>query len=154
VKKPLVYILVAALLVTVAIFLRGREQQRPATPEAAVNAFFEAAARGDDRAYLDLVAGPLRAALEETRSGVGPEKFRQGLKDSATGLKGLAITAGRDAPPDQVALDVELVFADRNERQRMLLVPQGAAWVIVSMSAASGQKPAIPYGTPVYGSQP
>lgn len=152
-RKWVVYILVAALLATAAILLRGRDR-RPETPEATVNTFFEAAARGDDGTYLDLAAGPLRAGLQETRSQLGAEKFRKGLVDSMAGMKGLAIAAGRDAPPGQVALDVEIVFADRNERQRILLGPRGRGWEIVSISAASGQKPAIPYGTPVFGPSP
>ena len=152
-SKKAVAIGVALALVVVAIVLRGRVT-RPATPEATINALFEAAARGDDGTYMGLISGALRKSLEETRSQVGAEKFRRNLRDSVAGLKGLAVSAGRDAPPGQVALDVELVFADRNERQRILLASEGTGWVIVALSAGSGQKPRVPYGTPVYGDQP
>ena len=46
--------------------------------------------------------------------------------------------------------DVEIVFADRNERQRMLLVPERGGWAIASLEQAQMLKPPIPYGTPVF----
>ena len=87
-----------------------------------------------------------------------------GCGRSPAGIKGLAKTRGDDAslafpsvgqlrvPPNgrAVALDVELVFADRNERQRMLLVPQGNGWVITSIDTAQVIEPPVRYGTPVF----
>ena len=55
-----------------------------------------------------------------------------------------------DAPDGAVALDVDIVFADRNENQRILLAPKGNGRVIVSIDAALMSKPPVPYGTPVF----
>ena len=101
-------------------------------------------------AYLRLVSGELRETLENTRAQMGAEVFRENLQRSATGIKGLAITRAPGSPSGQAVLDVEIVFADRNEGQRMLLSQEGAGWVITSMEAAIMVKPPIPYGTPVF----
>jgi hypothetical protein len=149
VKQRIVLAAVVILLVAVGLALRSRDRAA-ATPEAAINAWFDAAARGDDRACLALVSGTLRASLEETRSQLGAEAFRKGLQVSMTGIKGFAVTAAGGATANVAAFDVDLVFSDRNERQRMLLTPQGGGWVIASISKADARKPAIPYGTPVF----
>jgi len=49
-----------------------------------------------------------------------------------------------------VALDLEIVFADRNQRQRMLLERTRGGWAIRAIEAAEMVKPPIPYGTPVF----
>jgi len=149
VKQRIVLVAVAVLLVAAGLALRNRDRAA-ATPEAAINAWFDAAARGDDKACLALVAGTLRASLEETRTQLGAEAFRKSLQVSMAGIKGFAVTAAGGATTDAAAFDVDLVFADRNERQRMLLAPQGGAWAITSISKADARKPAIPYGTPVF----
>ena len=127
------------------------------TPEAAIDAFFDAAGRGDDAAYLRLTSGRLRESLESARSELGVEAFRDHLRQSAAGIKGLAKTRGDDDPSagdtasgDTAAIDVELVFADRNERQRILLALEGSRWVITSIDTARRIEPEIPYGTPVF----
>lgn len=148
-KKWGLQILVVILLVALAIFLRNRERL-PETPEETVSELFTAASEGNDRAYLRLLTGELRKSLEHDRSQAGDEAFRQGLRRSAAGIKGLAVTRAGDAPGDMVALDVEIVFADRNERQRMLLEPKRGGWAIVSIEQANMLKPPIPYGTPVF----
>jgi hypothetical protein len=129
--------------------LRNRDQL-PATPEAAVSALFDAASRGDDAIYLKLLAGDLRRSLEDSRSQMGVEAFRKGLKQSTAGLKAVA-TSAAGATGDQTLLDVDLVFADRNERQSIALAPKDNGWQVVSISAAVFQKPDVLYGTPVFG---
>ncbi len=130
----------------------GRSASPGRTPEAAVDEFFDAAAHGDDAAYLRLTSGELRESLESARSELGADEFRNSLRRSAAGIKGLAKTRSDDASlaGPSVALDVELVFADRNERQRMLLVPQGNGWVITSIGTAQTIQPPVRYGTPVF----
>ncbi|KPJ72130.1 MAG: hypothetical protein AMK72_13450 [Planctomycetes bacterium SM23_25] len=133
-----------------SVFSPAGNEARPETPEAAVTALYKAAERGQDDVYLDLVSGDLRRSLLSAREQLGAEAFRESLRRSAAGIKGLAVTRGDQASPDLVALDVELVFADRNERQRVLASPQGNTWVITSMGPVEMTKPAIPYGTPVF----
>lgn len=130
----------------------GRSPKAGRTPEAAVDEFFDAAARGDDQAYLRLTSGRLRESLSSARSELGVEAFRDNLRRSAAGIKGLAKARGNDASSADgtMVLDVELVFADRNERQRMLLIPKGNGWVITSIEPARVVQPSIPYGTPVF----
>lgn len=148
-KKWSLRIAVLVALVAAAFLLRARHRL-PDTPKAAVSAFFDAAARGDDRAYLRLASGELRNSLENTKAQLGTPKFQESLRRSAAGIKGLAVTRTGGAPADFVAVDVEIVFADRNERQRMLLAPQGSGWTIASIEAAERVEPPIPYGTPVF----
>ena len=147
--KWIAHVIVLAALAAGALLLRNRDQ-RPDTPEATLSAFFDAAGRGDDASYLRLAGGALARSLEETRREQGPAAFREQLRRSNAGLKGLAVSRAADAPSDGVALSLELVFADRVERQRALLVPQGAGWAITSLTTATHQKPAVPYGTPVF----
>lgn len=151
-KKRAFQIGVAAVLVALAFVLRGR-QDLPETPEATVSAFFDAAGRGDEDAYLRLVTGELRKSLTQTRAQMGSEAFRKDLVRSAANIKGLAVTRSENAPAGSVAIDVELVFADRNERQRMILQQDGGGWVITSIEPAVGVNPPIPYGTPVFQEQ-
>ena len=148
-KKPILPILVVVLLIAAALTLRGRGRL-PDTPEKAVTEFFAAASEGDDRAYLRLLTGELRDSLESVRSQSGVDAFRESLRRSATGIKGLAVTRADETGADRVALDVEIVFADRNERQRMLLVLQRGGWAITDVQQAQMVKPPIPYGTPVF----
>jgi len=152
VKKRALQIAVVLALIALAFALRGRGHL-PQTPEDAVSAFFDAAGNGDDDAYLRCVFGTLRESLKHTRAQVGVEAFRKDLRRSASGIKGLAITRSDNATPAQVALDVEIVFADRNENQRMFLLQESDGWVITSIEPAITVKPPIPYGTPVFEEQ-
>lgn len=152
-KKWALHAGVVAALVAIALLLRSRDRL-PETPEAAVSAFFDAAGRGDDAGYLRLVSGPLRTSLEDARSQLGAEGFRESLRRTSAGLKGVAASRGADAPPGQVVVEVELVFADRIERQRMGLAEKGTGWAIQSITTTSMIKPAVPYGTPVFDERP
>ena len=144
-------IAVVAALVAIALALRGREDPLPETPEAAVSAFFDVASRGDVDAYFAMTAKDLRRSLENTRKQLGAKAFCDNLKKSAAGIKGIAVTRRSDAAEGCVALDVELVFVDRNERQKVLLEKRGSGWAIKSLGAVRSFKPPIPYGTPVFG---
>jgi len=149
-KKRALQVLVAAALVAAAFALRDGGRRLPETPEAAVKALFDAAGRGDEEAYLRLLSGELRKSLRHTRAQLGAEGFRESIQRSAAGIKGVAVTRSGEGPPGLVALDVEIVFADRNERQRLLLCQEGSGWVITSIGPAQMIKPSIPYGTPVF----
>jgi hypothetical protein len=152
VKKWVLHAGVIAALVLLALALR-RGDRRPETPEAAVAAFFEAAGRGDDALYLRLASGKLRASLDSTRSQLGVAAFRESLRRTAAGMKGLAISRG-DSVPDRVVLDVELVFNDRIERQQMCLAADDAGWMIESITGTNTVKPPVAYGSPVFEEEP
>jgi hypothetical protein len=153
VKQRLVQIGVVVALVAAAVLLRNRDRL-PQTPEEAVSAFFDAAGKGDAAAYLRLATGELAKSLGETRAQLGAEGFRSSIQASVKGVKGFAVARSANAPPERVALEVDIVFSDRNERQRMLCAPQGNGWLISAIEAARMVKPAIPYGTPVYEEPP
>jgi len=153
VKTWTLRITVALALVAAAFLFRGR-QRLPETPEAAVTALFDAAGKGDDRAYLELVGGELSKSLENTRKELGAAAFRESLRRSNTGMKGLAVTRAADSPPGMVAMSVELVFADRIDRQRMILTETTAGWTITAIEAVRLVKPPVPYGTPVFEEPP
>lgn len=148
-KKWLLPAGVIAGLAVLAFVLR-RGDRLPETPEAAVAAFFEAAGRGDDALYLRLTSGSLRASLEDTRSQLGAAAFRESLQRTAAGMKGLAASRGAEGSEGRVVLDVELVFADRIERQQMSLAPKGTGWTIESITGTNMIKPPVAYGTPVF----
>ena len=151
-SKRAIQIGCVAAVIVVALLLRGRGPggPLPETPEAAVNAFLDAAGRGDDEAYLNLLDDELRASLERTRSEVGVETFRQNLQRSAAGIKGLAITRPGDDLDETVTLDVELTFLTRKEQQRIVLAPRRGGWVITTLGTSVPVTPTIPYGTPVF----
>ena len=149
-KKRAVQIVCVAGVVVLAVLLRGRKggagRELAPTPEAAVNAMFDAAEKGDDEAYLALTGGELERQLRGTRSQEGAEAFREDLRRSAAGIKGLGVSRADGAPVGTVALDVEI-----NERQRYMAAPADGGWVITAISAAATTRPSIPYGTPVFG---
>ncbi len=147
-------IALAVALAAVALIFRSGQQSLPATPEDTVTALFDAAGRGDDQAYLSLTAGTLRTSLESTRSELGAEAFRDRIRKSAAGVKGLATRRGSMTAGGGLTLHVELVYADRNERQQMTLVEQSGGWAITAMGAADSAKPPVPYGTPVFEEPP
>jgi len=168
VKTRLAQVGLVAALIVAALLLRSRDRL-PGTPEEAVNALFDAASRGDDAAYLRLTTGPLLSSLESTRSQMGSRAFRETLRRSATGLKGLAVmraagpTGAAGNPPagppaqsdgEAAVIDVDLVFADRNERQRVTLLAQGEGWLVKSLDTAQMTQPSIAYGTPVFETAP
>jgi hypothetical protein len=142
-------LLLAIALITAAVLLRGRGRL-PETPEDAVSALFDAAERGDAAGYLRLLSGDLKTSVESTRSQLGSEGFAENLRLSVRGIKSFAISRAGSAPPDTAALEVELVFVDRNELQRFVLVQQNGGWAITALDKAQMRKPPVPYGTPVF----
>jgi hypothetical protein len=122
----------------------------PPAPDDAVNRLFQAAQRGDAPAYLATVTGELRSALESTQSQIGAEAFATSLRESAAGIKGFAVSPAGESTPDRAELDVELVFSDRNERQRFVLLRQSGGWLVARIDKADTVKPPIPYGAPVF----
>jgi hypothetical protein len=148
-KRRVLQVVVVLGLAALAFTLRRRDDL-PKTPEDTAFAFFAAASNGDDDAYLKLASGELGASLRYAREQVGVETFRRNLRRSASGIKGLAVTRGNDPPPGFVALNLEIVFADRNERQQMLLAKEGNGWVITAIDSSVTTKPSVAYGTPVY----
>ena len=148
-KRLAVPVLLAIALAAAAIAMRGKGRL-PDTPEGAVRAFFAAAQDGDAAAYLSLLSGPMKGSFEETQSQLGGAAFSGKLRDTVAGLKGFAVSRATDTADDRATLDVELVFADRSQRQRFALVRESRGWLIAAIDRAEVEKPAAPYGSPVY----
>ena len=96
------------------------------------------------------MTGTLRSSFESTQSQIGAEAFAASLRESVAGMKGLAISPVGESSPDRAELDVELVFSDRNQRQRFVLLRQSGGWLIAAIDKADTVKPPIPYGAPVF----
>jgi len=143
---PTILVLVLA---AVALLLRGKGRLPP-TPDDAFTWFLQAAQRGDAPAYLAILTGTLRSSFESTQSQIGADAFAASLRDSVAGLKGYAVSPIGEAAPDRAELDVEMVFSDRNQRQRFILLRQNGGWLIASIDKADTVKPPIPYGATVF----
>ena len=152
-KRRALQIAVVVGLVAAAFVFRSRHEL-PATPEDTGSAWFDAAEAGDDDAYLRLVDGELAESLRQSRTQLGARAFCDVLKRSAAKVKGFAVERSGAAPAGLTALEVDIVFADRNECQRMLLRQRGGGWVITSIETARTVAPSIPYGTPVFEEPP
>ncbi len=94
--------------------------------------------------------GTLRSSFESTQAQIGTEAFAASLRESVAGMKGFAVSPVGESSPDQAELEVELVFSDRNQRQRFVLVRQSGGWLIAEIGKADTVKPPIPYGAPVF----
>ncbi|MBT3375964.1 MAG: hypothetical protein HN742_15325 [Lentisphaerae bacterium] len=147
-KQRIIQVSLVVALVAAVVVLRERDQLYD-TPEATISAFFEAAGKGEDKLYLRLTTGELKRELLQLRKQQGMATFREEMRRSTTGVKGRAMTRGRNAPNGLIAVDVEHVFVDRNEEQRFLLSETGSGWLIQSIGQADVSRPLIPYGTPV-----
>jgi hypothetical protein len=141
--------ILATALAAAAFALRGKGRL-PDTPEEAVKAFFTAAESSDAPAYLSLLSGPLRGSFEESQRQLGAIAFRESLRSSVTGLKGFAASRAGESAEDRATLDVELVFADRSERQRFRLIRESRGWTIAAIDRAEVEKPGKPYGATVF----
>jgi len=155
-RRRVAQVVLVVALVGVAFALRGRRPTSTGglgpreTPEAVVKALYEAASRGDDKGYLALAGGEFLTSSLESRKDMGAEAYRESLRRSVEGVKGLAMTRVGQGADGSVTLEVELTFVDRNERQRVVLAPKGRSWVVVAMSRAQRVVPSVPYGTPVF----
>lgn len=122
-------------------------------PEATVYAMFEAAGKGDAKAYLDWFRGELLMRLEAARRESGDVRFAEDLRRRTSGMTGIAISrpaADAEASADTAILRVEQVFRDRNETQDFMLRRERRRWRIDNIGPANTVKMPIPYGTPVY----
>ena len=148
-KRIIVPAVLAVALAIVAIVLRGKGRL-PETPEDAVNSFFRAAQRGDAPAFLAILTGTLRSSCESTQSQLGAAAFAASLRQSVVGIKGFAVSSRGQFVADQAELDVEVVFSDRNQHQRFVLLRQGGGWLVARIDKAEMVRPPAAYGVPAF----
>jgi hypothetical protein len=144
-----------ALAIIVALVLLRRpssslnRRQTAAGPAEAIYAMLDAARGGDITAYLSHYSGQMNATLRRAVADQGEAGFKNYLVSSNAAIKGVAVMDPRPVTDGEVAIQVEYVFQDRNERQMMYLENRGGAWTIYRVDASEHVKTTVPYGTPV-----
>lgn len=121
-----------------------------AQPEDTVLAAFEAAKEGRDLDYLALFTGKMLTDLAGARREMGEERFRQYLRESASSVKGIALSDRADVEEGKVRVRVEYVYAEKNDVQHYTLRREGTprrAWKVCDISATRRARTIIPYGT-------
>ena len=110
----------------------GAPRQGPVapTPDDAVNRLFQAAQRGDAPAYLAALTGPLRILLRVDAIADRRRSLCRQPAGIGSGHERARHQPRGEASPDRAELDVELVFPDRNQRQRFVLLRQSGGWLI------------------------
>ncbi len=146
---------VGVLLVAVAagIVRTKAWRQSAATPaeepQDAVYAMLAAARAGDVKAYLARYTGQAEAALRSTLAETAERSFADYLRESNSGLKGVAVSDPEKVGDTEVKVRVEYVYQDRNEAQTVYL-ENGRGWWRISRTEGDERVGAlVPYGTPV-----
>ena len=118
-----------------------------ATPQDAVYAMLDAARAGDARRYLSMYIDPMQTSLRQSASE--SRDFAKYLRDSNSGVKGVAVNEPEKLADGRVKARVEYVFEDRNEVQSMYLEKTPQGWKIANVDSTDRVKTLVPYGTPV-----
>ena len=99
----------------------------------------------------DGMDGKLKAESLAVKGQVGDRQFAEDLRVWASEIQNFGIARDDDPAPGQVALEVKITFADRDEIQRWVLLSKADGWAVTSMSTAVTQEQEIPFGMPVFG---
>lgn len=147
---------VVALALGALLLARGGRPARdtagegtPRDPRSVVAALLEAQRDGDAEGCRSYLAGVALHELESRRRMLPGSQFAAELRSGLVDLKGHATTDLNQQAPDAVTLVLELIFADRNERQQIELRRIDGAWKVTRRAPADRLAPPIPYGTPV-----
>ena len=144
-KAQLLTILILSAGLTIAL-LRKQPAVDP-TPQDAVYAMLDAARAGNTQRYLSMYIDPMQTSLR--RAASESKDFGKYLRDSNTGVKGLAVNEPEKLADGRVKARVEYVFEDRNEVQSMYLEKTPQGWKIANVDSTDRVKTLVPYGTPV-----
>lgn len=155
VLRSVVVVAAAAALAAVLLLARGPRVPTDGapggvSPDAAVAALVSAERAGDVEAYREGLTGEALEAFESRLRGVGAGQVAAGLRGGLAGLKGHATSEVRQEGSDAATLVLELIFADRHERQRVELRRTGGVWKISGRTPMERITPEVPYGTPVF----
>lgn len=121
----------------------------PDDPRTPVAALLQAQRDGDAEACRVHLAGAALEEFEARWQGLPSSQFAAELRSWLVGLKGHATTDLNRHAPDAAILVLELIFADRNERQKLELRRTDGAWKVTRRAPAERLVPKVPYGTPV-----
>lgn len=151
-------LLMAAVALALAALLLARSgrpardttgQGTPGDPRGVVAALLEAQRDGDADGCRSCLAGAALQEFEARRRTLPRSQFAAELRSGLVDLKGHATTELNQQAPDAATLVLELIFADRNERQQLELRRIDGAWKVTRRAPADRLAPPIPYGTPV-----
>ena len=143
-------LLLAGLLAAAMLRRTGiRRAELPATPQDAIYRMLNAARAGDGTAYLRQYGGEMEAQLRQAAAEKTEADFKSYLRSSNAEIKGVAISEPKTLPDREVEVEVEYIYQDRNETQRMYLEKFGGEWKITRVNGAQRVKTLTPYGSPV-----
>ncbi len=120
------------------------------SPESCITRLLVAERAGAVNEFLDCFSPQLRTELRETWRAQGDRQAVAELRERSAGLVGHAISDLDLAPPDRASLILERIEKDHTARQRVELQRIDGRWLIAKLATADWQRPAIPYGTPVF----
>lgn len=117
------------------------------TPQDAIYAMLDAARAGDVQRYMSMYIDPIQTSLRQAM--LESKDFAKYLRDSNSGVKGVAVNEPEPLADGRVKARVEYVYEDRNEIQSMYLEKTRQGWKIASVDSTDRVKTLVPYGTPV-----
>jgi hypothetical protein len=138
-------------LLAAAVFRRTgiRRAPLPVTPQDVIYRMLNAARAGDGSAYLRQYGGEMEAQLRQAAAEKTEADFKSYLETSNAQVKGIAISEPKNLSDREVEVEVEYIYQDRNETQRMYLEKFGGEWKITRVNGAERVKTLTPYGSPV-----
>jgi hypothetical protein len=120
------------------------------SPQSCITRLLAAERSGDTNAYLSCFSEEQRTALQTSWRQRPNRQTSAELRYRSAGMVGHAVSDVEFAEPDRATLILERIEKDHTERQRVDLSRRAGRWQIAKLAAADWQRPAIPYGTPVF----
>jgi len=152
-SRALAAVALTAVLVVLGLMASQRREPPPASdtssPDAVVWALFRAQKEGKVSAYLALLTGDARRAVQQAVAEMGRRAFADYLRQRDAEIKGIALRERRQTPEGHLVALVDLVYTDGQEEHRFELVREGTAWRIARITGGERHPSLIPYGTPV-----
>lgn len=124
--------------------------QEPETPTDTINRMMDAARDGDVNGYLACFSGQMEKTLRQSVEEMSSSGFADYLKTNNKLIKGFAMYEPKEVSESAVDVQVEYVYADRNEAQHFRLEKLLGRWTITKVDGIERVETIVPYGTPVY----
>jgi hypothetical protein len=143
-----VTILILAGLLGVAVLRRNAARQ-PSSPQDTIYRMLDAARSGNAAAYLGEYTGQMEAHLKQVLAEKGDAAFQRYLISANAEIKGVAVSPPKETAAGEVEIQVEYVYQERNEVQRIGLEQRGGRWKIARVDSAERVQTLVPYGSAV-----
>ena len=149
--------LTIAVLGETVVWLIGRQagwrlpsaSAQPDDPRNTIYRMLDAARSGDAAAYLDCFSGQMADMLRRSQSEMGTAGFTRYLAETSRQVKGVTLSEPVTVTDQQVRIQIEYVYEDRNEAQQMHLEKTRQGWRIVRIDSTARVPTLVPYGTQV-----